>query len=261
MEGENYQFTWGVNAFSQPENAVARANELGLTKLQILLADNDIKTAWEGDFSITGDTTNITSIEVFGQNRRFDPNDKSKASADPTADWDKNPDWDMYSQNGKTAAVNRLQIVCNDTNNNVILSGKVKFKGITLRNIVWNSERKAGTADNPRNLDLIFENVLVDFTAQSGSGGMLFNMNSPRAQSSNKTFAPDDSLTLRNFRIEKFIYKSGMNRILQTYGPNNVTLDGFYYNGDRNTLNGTNTRWACSAGFRRLPPPKTPKFL
>lgn len=258
-EGENYQFTWGVNAFSQPENAVARANELGLTKLQILLADNDIKTAWEGDFSITGDTTNITSIEVFGQNRRFDPNDKSKASADPTADWDKNPDWDMYSQNGKTAAVNRLQIVCNDSNNNVILSGKVKFKGITLRNIVWNSERKEGTAENPRNLDLIFENVLVDFTAASGSGGYLFNLNSPRASS--KIFAANDSLTLRNFRIEKFLYKSGKNRIMGTMGPNNVTLDGFYYNGERNTLNGTKYPMGMFGWIQTAPAAKNSEVL
>lgn len=236
-EGENYQFTWGENAFSDIDGAITRANALGDSTLQVLIPENGIKTAWVGDFSILADTTNITSIEVFGQNRRFDPNDKSAASSDPTADWALNPDWDMYSKNGGTSALNRIIINCNDNNNNVILSGKMKFKGITMRNIVWNSERKAGTADNPRNLDLIFENVLVDFTAVSGSGGYLFNLNSPRSTS--KTFAADDSLTLKNLRIEKFLYKSGKNRILATYGPNNITLDGFYYNGAINELSGT----------------------
>lgn len=237
-EGEDYQFVWGENAFANIDDAINSANAKGSTSLQALIPENSHQTSWEGDFIITADTTNIKSLEVFGINRRFDPNDKSAASSDPTADWTLNPDWDMYARNGGTSAMNRITFNCNDDNNNVILSGKVKFKGITMRNIVWNSERKEGTAENPRNLNLIFENVLVDFTAASGSGGYLFNLNSPRSNS--KTFAADDSLTLRNFRIEKFLYKSGKNRIMGTYGPNNITLDGFYYNGDRNELDGTN---------------------
>ena len=238
-EGENYQFVWGENAFDSIDGAIEHANTNSKTALQVLIPENSHKTSWEGDFIIAADTTNIKSLEVFGINRRFDPNDKSAASSDPTADWTLNPDWDMYAQNGGTSAMNRITFNCNDDNNNVILSGKVKFKGITMRNIVWNSERKAGTEENPRNLDLIFENVLVDFTDVSGSGGYLFNLNSPRSQAANTSFALNDSITLKNFRIEKYIYKSSNSRIFATYGPNNVTLDGFYYNGDRNTLNGT----------------------
>ncbi len=260
-EGKNYQFTWGQNAFDSIDAAVEKANELGRTTVQALLVENGTVTSWDGDFTLSADTTNITSIEVFGQNRRFDPNDKSAASSDPTADWTLNPDWDMYSKNGGTSAVNRITINCNDDNNNVITSGILKFKGITMRNIVWNSERKITSADDPRNLDLIFENVLVDFTAASGSGGYLFNLNSPRSGSSNTTMPINDSITLKNFRIEKFLYKSGKNRIFATYGPNNVIIDGFYYDGQKNELDGTKYPLGQFGWIQTAPAAKSSEIL
>lgn len=232
-EGNKYQFVWGINAFASVAEAIAYANSIGNTKLQILVPENTIDTTISYAFEISGDVSKFTSIEVFGQNRKFDPNDKSASSTDPAADWSRNPNWDMYSEKGGTSAVARIVIPCASTDN--ILAGKLKFKGITMRNVVWNSERKVSNTSDLRSLDLIFENCLVDFTTTSTSGGFLFNMNSPRGASS-AAKASNDSLNLKNFRIERFYFKSGKNRIMSTWNSNNNNyIDGFYYNGSLNS--------------------------
>ena len=240
-ENENWQFVWGKNAFSDVNALIDYAVSKGMTDIQVLIGENAVDTNNNnGDINITADTTSIKSLVFFGQNRRFDPNDRSEQSYNPAGDWSRNKDWDMFSKKGGTSAVNRIVVNCNNNNGNIILAGTLKFKGITMRSIVWNQERKAGTAEDPRNLDVIFENCLVDFNAVCASGGYLFNGASPRNNSTNKSFDSKDSLTLKNLRIERYIYKAGMNRLFPTYGHGgNLTMDGVYYNGELNRLNGT----------------------
>lgn len=190
-EGSTYTFTWGVNAFRSIDDIIVYANENGIFDIQVLIPENNLKTEDNKYFFITADVTNIKSIEVYGQNRLIDPNDKSASYSDASADWTLSPQWDKYSVSGGTSSVGSVIISSKN------LAGRLEFKGITMRDIFYDRSRTAGTAEDPRNLSVVFENSIADFTALSNYAGFLFDCKSPRAANTGSDYGYNDFLTVK----------------------------------------------------------------
>ena len=240
-EGSTYNFTWGVNAFQSIDDIIVYANENGISDIQVLIPENNLKTEDNKYFFITADVTNIKSIEVYGQNRLIDPNDKSASYGDASADWTLSTQWDKYSVSGGTSSVGSVIISSNN------LAGRLEFKGITMRDIFFDRSRVAGSAEDPRNLSVVFENSIADFTALSNYAGFLFDCKSPRAANTGSDYGYNDFLTVKNFRVEHYFYKSASNnRIVNTGNMNNMIFEGFYFNEDNNLYPGNNVRFALS---------------
>lgn len=158
-EGSTYTFTWGVNAFRSIDDIIVYANENGIFDIQVLIPENNLKTEDNKYFFITADVTNIKSIEVYGQNRLIDPNDKSASYSDASADWTLSPQWDKYSVSGGTSSVGSVIISSKN------LAGRLEFKGYHARYILWTGRVRPAPAEDPRNLSVVFENSIADFTA------------------------------------------------------------------------------------------------
>ena len=205
-EGRAYTFTWGENAFRTVDEIIAK---VGSGKVQILIPENTIATTGAA-FTISAETdvSKITAIEVYGQNRKFDPNNKSMASNDPTADWTLSSKWDSYSEKSGTSAIAKIDIKVTTG------FGKLLFKGITLRDIFNWTTRTSG------NTDIIFENVRVDCT--SAATGYLINNNSTWTKSG----ALNETMTLKNVRIDD--YRRANGRLWNSNNSNNLVMDGVY---------------------------------
>ena len=205
-EGRAYTFTWGENAFNTVDEIIAK---VGSGKVQILIPENTVTTTGAGfTISASADTSKITAIEVYGQNRKFDPNNKSMASNDPTADWTLSSKWDSYSEKSGTSAVGKITV------SSTAGFGKLLFKGITMRDIFTWTTRTSG------NTDITFENVRVDCT--SGATGYLINNNSTWTKSG----AVNETMTLKNMRIDDYRRASG--RLWNSNNSNNLLMDGVY---------------------------------
>ncbi|MBR5011421.1 MAG: hypothetical protein IKY12_02580, partial [Clostridia bacterium] len=206
-EGRAYNFTWGVNAFTDINTAIAYAKSNNWKKLQVLIPENKIQTGGTA-FTISTDPTGLESIEVYGQNRKFDPNDKSASSTDPTADWSLSKKWDSYSTNGGTSAVGTITYSLAKG-----FGGELKFKGVTMRSNYVNTARTSG------NMDQTFENCRVDFTTTSNVH--LFFTESTWT----RTGAMDETTLVKNFRVDGF---KSTQRLVQQATSNNLFWHGVY---------------------------------
>ncbi len=189
-DGVKYTFIQGVNAFGNINDAFsAPAAEDGT--IQVIIPANDVVTGGP-KFSIANATAakKMTSIEVYGVNRNIDPVDKSASATDPTADWSLSKGWGANGESG----IGVIEILAKSTNT---LQGDLIFNGITMRGNYIDTARTAGTTSAPRNLNVVFKNVVVDTTASLGNIGFINDHCTARR---NAHF--DDSMSFINFYVK-----------------------------------------------------------
>lgn len=210
VDGQPYEFTYGVNAFSTIDAAIEGAEMLSESgEIQVLLAN-----ATYGDLTIT------KPVSIFGVNWNVNPNMVN--TEDPTEPWEKNPEWD-----------NNCSTVFN-----VVISGsaigETNVWGVKITGRLYDHQRPI----SPSQTKLTFKNILFSQTAE-GTANLVtattgrhaeayaitfYNANSNN-QNQNGRYNTDET-SLINWRFENLAGTA--NRLIDEQVSPKFTMDGCY---------------------------------